>query len=264
MTMTATDELLRETFDRQADLVTMPSHLRGGIDGRARRYRARRVAAIATGAVAALAVGIGVPMATRDTGVAYVPSSTGLSAAASPVSYDTWQPRGGLAHDSAFIASALATWDGDATSQSPAPHVVINVLWAGTFRTGRAAVLLGSDSTGARRIAVIASTGRTLHVIRDVSAPVALRHLSFNLFTDGSGPEGTPYRDALVVLTPPDSGWTVQWAGGADPSQGTGSVTTDDGIALINIDQSGPQGNPTIRIVDADTVVYAGPIGSLS
>lgn len=65
-------------------------------------------------------------------------------------------------------------------------------------------------------------------------------------------------------VTPPGSGWTLEWSGGADPSYGAGVSATTDGIAVVDISQSGPWGNPSIRVRDAAQVLYAGPIGSQS
>jgi len=256
--MTTTDELLRETFAVEAATITMQPDARVRVGRLARHYRARRVAAITGAAVAAATVAIAAPTVMDSFGTTTLDGP----AAASRAPYESWSPRGGLGTDSSFAASAVAAWD--AATPADAPHTDVRVLWADVFATGRAAVLLGTDGDGDRQLAVVAGGSPSMKVIRDVPAPDDLTHLSFNLFTDDEEHSAASYRDTLVVVTPPASGWTVEWFGGADPSEGTGTVTTDDGIAVIDISQSGPQGHPTIRLLEGSALLYYGPIGSLS
>jgi hypothetical protein len=251
--MTSTDQLIRETLHERATALPARPPASSHLAARARRYRARRLAAVSAAAVAVLAAGVAVPA-----GLGSFDRTTGSTVApATASSYETWTPRGRLAGDTQFVALATRAWD----SSGHGPHELINVLWAGGLRTDRAAILLGETASGDRRLAVLAGSGE-LRVIRDQPAPRSLEHLSFNLFTDG--PDGSPYVDDLLVLTPPRSGWTVEWSGGSDPALGAGTVTTDDGVAIIPIDQSGPYGHPSIRILDGSRVVYDGPIGTYS
>jgi hypothetical protein len=254
--MTAADELIRETLHERATAMPVSAPAASHIAARARSYRARRTAVAVVGSFAVLVVGGGVPAALgafdREPQIQIGP---GVYAPAQ--SYETWAPRGRLGSDAAFVALATQAWD----ASGYGPREVINVLWAGGLRTGRAAVLLGETASGERRLAVLAGSGE-LRVIRDQPAPRSLEHLSFNLFTDG--PDGEPYVDDLLVLTPPQSGWVIAWSGGDDPALGAGTVRTDDGVAIIPIDQSGPLGHPTIRILDGSRVVYDGPIGTYS
>jgi hypothetical protein len=253
--MTATDQLIRDTLLERAVAVPVDPPSATQINARARRYRTRRIAAVSAASVAVLAVGFAVPAGLgafdRNTGTTLAPAAPATS------SYETWTPRGRLAGEAAFVDVALRVWD----ATSGGPHKVINVLWAGGLRTGRTAVLLGETASGERRLVVLGGSDQ-FKVIRDEPAPQSLEQLSFNLFTDG--PEGTSYIDDLVVLTPPDSGWVVAWSGGDDPALGEGRVATDDGVAIIPIDQSGPNGHPTIKILDGERVVYYGPIGTYS
>jgi hypothetical protein len=253
--MITTDQLVRETFAAEAEIITMPADMHARVGRLARRYRVRRAVAVTAATAAAAAIAVAVPMAASSFG----PTDASPPAAAS-TAYDTWAPRGDLGDDLAFAAAATASWD----AATAGTHTDVHVLWADTFATGRAAVLAGTDVTGVRRLAVLAGATPSLSVLRDVAAPVELNQLSFNLFVDDEEHSAESYRDTLVVITPPASGWTVEWAGGTDPSTGAGTAGTSDGIAVIDISQSGPSGHPTIRVLDGSKVVYDGPIGSQS
>ena len=255
--MSATDLLLRETFADQAAMITMQPGTRARIDGLAHRYRARRVAVITGAAVAVAALAVAVPAALTP-----VEATLPHAPAAASGSFASWAPRGSLAADPAFAAAATAAWD--AATPGHAPHADVGVLWAGAFETGRGAVLRGTNGEGNLRLAVVAGGTPSLKVIRDVPAPADLTHLSFSLFTDDEAHSIASYRDTLVVLTPPASGWIVEWAGGPDASYGLGTEVTEDGVAVIDISQSGPVGHPTIRLLDRSVVVYEGPIGTQS
>lgn len=256
--MTTTDEILRETFAAQAAMTTMPAGTRDRIGRLARRHRARRAVAIAGTAVAVTTIAIAGPALIASD------SSTSLNVAAAPADtdYALWPARGDLGDDAAVAAAATAAWDAEAPAT--APHTGVKVLWADDFPTGRAVVMVGTDSDGARRLAIVDAHSSSMWLLRDVPAPANLSHISFSLFNDDQEHSAASYRDTLVVITPPASGWTVEWAGGDDPSAGSGTVTTEDGIAIIDISQSGPQGRPTIRLMDGSEAVYEGPIGTMS
>ena len=257
--MTRTDDLLRETFAAEATTVTMHPDARAKVDVVAQRHHARRTVTIGAGVLAAAGLALAVPAIVQDPGTTGV-SSPPAAAVAAP--YESWAPRGRLGGDPRFAGAAAAAWD--AASPGAPAHSDIRVLWADTLATGRGAVLVGTDGTGGRRLAVVAGATPSLAVVRDIPAPESLTHLSFNLFTDDEQHSEASYQDTLVLVTPPGSGWTLEWSGGADPSYGAGVSATTDGIAVVDISQSGPWGNPSIRVRDAAQVLYAGPIGSQS
>lgn len=256
--MIITDDLLRDTLAAEADSMIMPAGVRERVDVRAARHHARRTVAITAGAVAVVGLALTVASLVPDAG------ATGVSAgpAAATASYETWAPRGGLAGDQDFAAAAEAAWD--AASPGAPAHSDVRVLWADTFATGRGAVLVGTAGDGSRRLAVVAGGTPSLKVIRDIPAPQSLTHLSFNLFTDDQEHSPASYRDTLVIVTPPASGWAVAWSPGTDGAFGEDVTMTTDGVAVIDISVSGPYGNPGIRILDGTQELYAGPIGSQS
>lgn len=252
--MTMTDDLLRETFAAEAETVSMRPDVRARVDAVVRRHRARRTAKVAVGTLAVAGLALAVPAVVPDL------RTTEIQPPVASTSYESWAPRGTLGGDSGFAAVAAAEWD--AASPGAPGHTDVNVLWADVFATGRAAVLVGTAGDGDRRLAVLAGAGPGLKVIRDIPAPQSITHLSFNLFTDDQEHSEGSYRDTVIVMTPPASGWTVEWTGETDPSEGSGESATTDGIAVIDISQSGPVGHPTIRVLDGGQERYAGPIGS--
>ncbi|MEP7054065.1 MAG: hypothetical protein ABI912_02310 [Actinomycetota bacterium] len=265
--MNTTSVLLRETLSAEAETMTMAPHLRTGIDLRARRYRVRRTTAMATGLFVALVVGVGGPWALRSGNRSSAEPSAPAAApvaAAAPAAYDAWSPRGSLSADTSFISAAVATWDADSSELvGGGRHADVRALWAGTYATGRAALLTATDTAGRRRLAVVAGSTRSLHTIRDVRAPASLTHLSLSQFADDAKSGDLAYRDTLVIVMPPATNWVVEWSGdGAEYQRATSS--TEDGIAIVDVSTSGPTGHPSIRLIDGSHVVYEGPIGTMS
>jgi hypothetical protein len=173
-----------------------------------------------------------------------------------------WPPRGELAADQPFIASAVTAWDDGFQPHGKLPNDDVHfppgtgphrgsvrVLYAGNLQTGSIAVLEGHDAHNGSRLVIVGApqdVGSDLELTNDLAVPdPAQTHaLIIPRFTLTMGPDRSHYYDyeSVLVLGEPSTKsarYSVTLPSGSSIEPAEQSLRLKSGAAVLNL--SAPQ-----------------------